>query len=60
MGATLNLTLRAVEGSANMAQNTSGVHIVLKVTTDSGTYNLTGSTRGSITVDGVEAASLDG
>lgn len=60
MGATLNLTLRAAEGSANMAQNTSGVHIVLKVTTDSGTYNLTGSTRGSITVDGVEAVSLDG
>ena len=60
MGATLNLTLRAVEGSANIAPNTSGVHVVLKVTTDSGTYNLTGSTRGSITVDGVDAVSLDG
>lgn len=60
MGATMNLTLRSVEGSANMAQNTSDVHIVLKVTTDSGTYNLTGSTRGSITLDGAEVASLDG
>lgn len=60
MAAELKLTVTAVEGSANAAKNTSQVKIKLQITTSYGTYNLTGSTAGKITLDGEQIASLAG
>ncbi len=59
MGAVLHLQLSPVAGSANPADNTSRLRIALTITTDWGTYNETGSTAGSITLDGAEIVSLD-
>lgn len=60
MGATLHLQVAPVAGSADLAANTSAVHIVVKITTDSGTYNQTGKTLGVIRAGGAQLASLDG
>lgn len=60
MGATLSLTVKEVADSVNIANNTNQVSIVLKITTDYGTYNHTGNTSGNITVDGVQIVNLAG
>ena len=60
MGAALNLTVTALPDSVSVADNTSQVQITVKITTDSGTYNQTGSTLGSVWLDGAKVASLDG
>ena len=60
MGATLSLAVNEVADSVNVADNTSQVSIVLKITTDYGTYNHSGDTSGNITLDGVEIVNLDG
>lgn len=60
MGAVLNLQLTAVENSVSVADNTSQVRIALTITTDSGTYNETGSTSGNITLGGSQIVSLAG
>ncbi len=60
MGAVLHLQLSPVAGSAEAVSNTSRLRILLTVTTDYGTYNETGSTQGSITLDGAEIVSLKG
>lgn len=60
MGAVLNLTVTPVADSCSVAHNTSQVAIVVKITTDSGTYSQTGRTLGRVLIDGAEAASLDG
>ena len=60
MAAELKLTVTPVAGSADMTANTSLVKIVLQIVTTDGTYNLTGSTAGSLTLDGAKIASLDG
>lgn len=58
MAASLTLTVQEVEGSADKAANTSKISIVLKITTSYGTWNETGSTSGTITLDGAQIASL--
>lgn len=60
MATTLNLSVTKVADSASIASNTSKVKIVLTITTSSGTYNETGDTSGSITIDGKTVASLAG
>lgn len=60
MGATLSLAVNEVADSVNIADNTSQVSIVLKITTDYGTYNHSGDTSGNITLDGVQIVNLDG
>ena len=58
MAASLTLTVQEVEGSADKVANTSKISIVLKITTSYGTWNETGSTSGTITLDGAQIASL--
>lgn len=60
MAAVLNLKVTEVSGSADAAACTSQVKITLTVTTNLGTYNESGDTSGSITLDGVEIADLAG
>lgn len=60
MAAELKLTVTPVADSADLAANTSKVKILLQILTSDGTYNLTGSTAGSLTLDGVQIASLAG
>ena len=60
MAAELKLTVTPVANSADIAANTSRVKIALQIVTTDGTFNLTGSTAGSLTLDGVQIASLDG
>lgn len=60
MATTLQLSVTAVEGSADAERNTSQVLVVLQITTNLGTYNETGDTAGSITLDGVSIADLAG
>ena len=60
MGASLNLTVSKVADSASIDNNTSKVKIVLKITTNYGTWNETGDTSGSIAIDGASVASLKG
>lgn len=59
MGAKLILTVAKVAGSVNANENSSKVKVELAIKTDSGTYNLTGSTSGSIDFNGKEVVSLD-
>lgn len=58
MSASLKLTLTPV--SQDKAANKTRVRVRLTITTAYGTYNETGSTSGSITLDGVKIASLNG
>ena len=58
MAASLTLTVQEVEGSVDKVANTSKISIVLKITTSYGTWNETGSTSGTITLDGAQIASL--
>ncbi len=58
MATTLQLTVQAVENSASIDNNTSQVLIELQITTNLGTYNESGDTSGSITLDGVPIADL--
>ena len=60
MAAEQKLTVTPVADSADLAANTSKVKILLQILTSDGTYNLTGSTAGSLTLDGVQIASLAG
>lgn len=60
MAAVLDLKVTAVAGSADGQSNTSRVKITLTVTTNLGTFNETGDTSGSITLDGVQIADLAG
>ena len=60
MAATLNLTVTEVADSVNVAENTSKVKIVLKITTDDGTYNEAGDTSGYVKLDGIQIADLYG
>ena len=60
MGATLHLSVAPVADSMDLTANTSAVRIVVKITTDSGTYNQTGKTLGAVRVGGEQLASLDG
>ena len=58
MSASLKLTLTPV--SQDNAANLTRVRVRLTITTAYGTYNETGSTSGSITLDGVKIANLKG
>ena len=60
MSATLQLSVTAVEGSANVQSNTSQVLVELHITTNLGTYNQSGDTSGSITLNGAVIADLTG
>jgi len=59
MAATLQLTAHEVAGSVDIQANTSQLYVCLTVTTTAGTYNHSGDTTGTITVNG-QAFSLDG
>ena len=59
MGARLNLTLTEKPDSIDVVKNTSVVEALLTITTDRGTYNLSGDTSGSIVVNG-KTTSLNG
>ncbi len=58
MSASLKLTLTPV--SQDAAANKTRVRVRLTITTAYGTYNETGSTSGSVTLDGVKIADLKG
>ena len=60
MSATLQLSVTAVDGSANVQSNTSQVLVELHITTNLGTYNQSGDTSGSITLNGTVIADLTG
>lgn len=59
MAAYLQLTAQEVAESADIQENTSQVYVKLTVTTTGGTYNHSGDTTGSVTVNG-QSFSLDG
>lgn len=60
MGASLHLSVTPVTDSVSIADNTSAVRVLLRITTNLGTYSLDGTTRGHVALDGVQVASLDG
>lgn len=60
MSATLQLSVTAVEGSADVQRNTSQVLVELHITTNLGTYNQSGDTSGSLTLNGTVIADLTG